>query len=620
MGKRSGVVFVAILAVAVRTVEAQEPAAPQGPVSYWKFDELTGTTAANSVAGAPNGTHQGGVVISTNVPPLITYPNARSLAFNGTNAVLNVPNFGTFTSMSVSLWIYRTGSTGGRQSILSYKETGGGFVLCLNENGSSEFSRIWLNQGGWQNKENATAVPLNTWVHLAATYASGALKLYVNGTEQLPQGTITGNMTQPNAATGIGARNSLDQHWFPGLIDDVRVYSRALTPEEVAVLAAGCLTPTALSTTPGGSSITLNWSAPAGAQPGYTYNVKRATLSGGPYTTIAPGVAGTTYVDATAALGTTYYYVVSAVSAAESGDCGEALGRVLPISAEAGTGLSTNENGATATFNIRFNQPLTAGNSVTFTVTSSNGLEGQVSAAGQPAAPATSATSIAFTVNGPQSIGAIIPVIVHGIDDAFTDPPAGPNYTVTVTFTSTLNPPFGGFTIPPIPCTNMDNDTPGITINRTSGLTTSESGGQDGFSVVLNTQPTGNVTISLSSSNLLEGTVSPTPLTFTTVGGQTYSTVTGSGGWNVPHAVTVTGVDDPDLDFTIAYTIITGNASSADPNYNGIVVSDVGVNNLDNEVPPELPKVWGSSGCGLLGLEASLALLAAAVLRRKRRV
>ena len=216
MGKSVGIAFLAILAWEVQSAQAQEPAAPQGPVSYWKFDEATGTTANNSVTGAPNGTHQGGVTISTNVPPLITYPNTHSLAFDGTSGVVNVPNFGTFTAMSVSVWIYRTGTSGGRQSIVSFKETGGGFVLCLNETNPTEYSRIWLNQGGWQNKENTTAIPLNTWVHLAATYASGALKLYVGGVEQTPQGAITGNMTEPNAATGIGARNSLDQHWFPG--------------------------------------------------------------------------------------------------------------------------------------------------------------------------------------------------------------------------------------------------------------------------------------------------------------------------------------------------------------------------------------------------------------------
>ena len=47
--------------------EAQEPGAPNGPVSYWKFDEGSGTTAGNTVVGAPSGTHQGGVTISSNI-------------------------------------------------------------------------------------------------------------------------------------------------------------------------------------------------------------------------------------------------------------------------------------------------------------------------------------------------------------------------------------------------------------------------------------------------------------------------------------------------------------------------------------------------------------------------
>jgi hypothetical protein len=609
MGKRVGIAFLAILAWQVRTAQAQEPAAPQGPVSYWKFDEATGTTASNSVVGAPDGTHQGGVTISTNVPPLITYPNTHSLVFDGTSGVVNVPNFGTFTAMSVSVWIYRTGTSGGRQSIVSFKETGGGFVLCLNETNPTEYSRIWLNQGGWQNKENATAIPLNSWVHLAATYASGALKLYVGGVEQTPQSAVTGNMTQPNAATGIGARNSLDQNWFPGQIDDVRIYSRALTPEEVAVLAAGCPTPTALATIPGGSSITLNWTAPTGAAPGYTYNVKRSDVPGGPYTTIAPRVSGTTYVDTPPLLNTTYYYVVSAVSAAESGDCGEVSGRVLPLSLNPSSPLFTNENGATATFKIQFNMALGAGQSIDFTVTSSDGGEGQVSGSSQ-----AQATAISFTVNGPQPAGTFIPITVKGIDDAVFDGPQ--NYTVTVAFTSTQNPPFGGFTIPPINCTNNDNDTPGVTINRTSGLLTSESGGTDQFTVVLNTQPTGPVTLNLSSSNTLEGTVSPASLVFTTTGGQLYNSTTGSGGWNQGHIVTVTGVDDAALDFAVAYSIVTADLISSDPGYSGMVVPDVACSNLDNEVPPELPAVWGGGGCGLLGLEGLLLLLASRVRRR----
>ena len=67
---------------------------------------------------------------------------------------------------------------------------------------------------------------------------------------------------------------------------------------------------------------------------------------------------------------------------------------------------------------------------------------------------------------------------------------------------------------------------------------------------MLNTQPTADVTIALSSSNPTEGTVVPASLTFTTAN------------WNVAQTVTVTGVDDAVVDGTIAYTIVTAPATS----------------------------------------------------------
>jgi fibronectin type 3 domain-containing protein len=62
--------------------------------------------------------------------------------------------------------------------------------------------------------------------------------------------------------------------------------------------------------TPGDSTVALSWSAVSGA----TYDVKRSTTSGGPYTTLI-NVSTTSYADNTAVNGTTYYYVVGAVNA-----------------------------------------------------------------------------------------------------------------------------------------------------------------------------------------------------------------------------------------------------------------------------------------------------------------
>ena len=116
----------------------------------------------------------------------------------------------------------------------------------------------------------------------------------------------------------------------------------------------------------------------------------------------------------------------------------------------------------------------------------------------------------------------------------------------------------------------------GITVNPTTGLSTSESGTTATFTVVLDTVPAANVTIGLSSSDATEGTVSPATLTFTPANALT------------PQTVTITGVDDARVDGDIPYTIVTAAATSSDTHYNGIDPADVAVTNTDNDGIPLL--------------------------------
>ncbi|WP_240419203.1 hypothetical protein [Paenibacillus periandrae] len=77
-----------------------------------------------------------------------------------------------------------------------------------------------------------------------------------------------------------------------------------------------------LVATAGDSQVTLNWNAVTGAN---GYNVKRSTIAGGPYTTVANNVYGSPYTDTTVTNGITYYYVVTALNAGgESGNSNEA--------------------------------------------------------------------------------------------------------------------------------------------------------------------------------------------------------------------------------------------------------------------------------------------------------
>ena len=209
------------------------------------------------------------------------------------------------------------------------------------------------------------------------------------------------------------------------------------------------------------------------------------------------------------------------------------------------SGLITTEAGGTATFTIVLNSQPTA--NVTIGLSSSDASEGTVSPA--------SVTFTAGNWNSPQT------VTVSGVNDDLDDGDVG--YTIVTAAATSADANYNSLNAADVSVTNTDNDTAGITVSPTSGLITTESGGTATFTIVLNTQPTANVTIGLSSSDASEGTVSPASVTFT------------AGNWNTPQTVTVSGVNDDLDDGDVGYTIVTAAAVSADANYNSLNAADV---------------------------------------------
>src|SRR5258708_12920726 len=82
---------------------------------------------------------------------------------------------------------------------------------------------------------------------------------------------------------------------------------------EKALLGSAAIppVPTGLTATGGTGQVSLSWSTSSGA---IDYNVKRATVSGGPYATVATGVTSTSYIDTGVVRSTDYYYVASGVN------------------------------------------------------------------------------------------------------------------------------------------------------------------------------------------------------------------------------------------------------------------------------------------------------------------
>ena len=216
------------------------------------------------------------------------------------------------------------------------------------------------------------------------------------------------------------------------------------------------------------------------------------------------------------------------------------------------SGLTTSEAGGTATFEVTLTSQPTA--PVTIPLRSSAPSEGT-------AAPGI-LTFTAANWDVPQT------VTVTGADDAIQD--GTTSYTIVTDVASSADPKYGGMNAADVSVTNADDgDRAGIAISPTSGLTTTEAGGRATFTVVLQSEPTASVTITLSSTSGTEGAVRP-------------SLVFKPANWDRPQTVTVTGIDDSVDDGDVAYTIVTA-ASSTDPDYDGRDVSDISLINIDDD-------------------------------------
>ena len=149
-------------------------------------------------------------------------------------------------------------------------------------------------------------------------------------------------------------------------------------------------------------------------------------------------------------------------------------------------------------------------------------------------------------------------VTVTGVDDVLDDGDVA--YTIVTAAATSADANYNGIECRPTCRSRTPTTTrPGITVTPTSGPGTTEAGGTATFTVVLDSQPTADVTIGLSSSDATEGTVSPAIA-------DVHAARTGTRA----QTVTVTGVNDDLDDGDVAYTIVTAAATSADGNYNGI--------------------------------------------------
>jgi MYXO-CTERM domain-containing protein len=327
VSKRGAAAVLLALLAASGTGAAVLFQAVPGLVAYWAFDENAGTTTADGSGNGNTGTLQTGTAFSTTVPAVPT-GNVSSLSIPDATANpgrVTVPHSAGLSitgPLTLAAWVRPTATTANQMGIIEkwdYTTSISGYFLRLGRSAVPDhYPKFDLGNGGAANFEIAqyTAMPLNTWTHLAGVYDGTNMSLYRNGT--LVAGPTAA--PAPGPSTGfLHIGSDYGGNRFQGQIDEARIFNVALTQAEIQVLISGMSAPTAVSlTSPEGNQLLLTWTAVPGAT---SYTVLRGTASGALSPLVT--VTGTSYLDTTVLHPTLYFYAVVANGIMTSGRSNE---------------------------------------------------------------------------------------------------------------------------------------------------------------------------------------------------------------------------------------------------------------------------------------------------------
>jgi len=297
---------------------------PSGLVGAYSFNEGTGTTAADGSGNANTGTLSGATWTTSG-----KYGNA--LSFNGTTARVTIADSSSLdlsNAMTLEAWVQPSVTLASWRSVVT-KDVDRYYLMASSD--PQNRPAIGGTFGSTnQNVLGTAALAANTWTHLAATYDRTTIRLYVNGV-QVASAAQTAAISTSNAVLTIGANGYGE--YFSGLIDEVRIYNRALTAGEIQTDMATPLgggagpdttpptAPSSLSATASSSSqIQLTWTASSDNVGVTSYAIERCQGAGctgfTEITTVtAPQV---TFSDAGLASGASYSYRVRARDAAQN--------------------------------------------------------------------------------------------------------------------------------------------------------------------------------------------------------------------------------------------------------------------------------------------------------------
>jgi hypothetical protein len=197
-----------------------------GLVGAWAFEETSGDSALDTSGRRNTGALQGPTRTANGM-------YGRGLVFDGADDWVTIADNATLdlrNAMTLEAWVKPDALANVWRTILIKEQTSQlSYALYANTDAGGPSGHAYTD------RDNGVAgpdrLPQGEWSHVATTWDGATLRVYVNGAEvaSIP---LEDEIRTSSGALRIGG-NAIWGEWFDGQIDEVRVYNRALSPEEI---------------------------------------------------------------------------------------------------------------------------------------------------------------------------------------------------------------------------------------------------------------------------------------------------------------------------------------------------------------------------------------------------
>ena len=205
----------------------------QGLVAYYPFNGNANDESGNS----RNGTVQGSILTEDRKG----VPN-QAYSFNGLNNNILATNGILGNKFSISVWIKNEFADINRHEIIDFGNTltNQGFVVYISDN------KLTCDVSDIYGKFTSNSCTPNVWHHCVLISENGLVQIYLDNSFKSSYNFPNMNITGTNFSIGSIFYNNptYGYSWFNGVIDDIHLYNRVITEDEIKALYEGAISKT----------------------------------------------------------------------------------------------------------------------------------------------------------------------------------------------------------------------------------------------------------------------------------------------------------------------------------------------------------------------------------------